>query len=107
MSTITASDIRDLESEAGVIASVIIHPEFVFYSEQLAPNHFTNKQNAYLYYAIRKLAQKNIGAIDAYNITNILNANPTTREIADSILPAQAIQEFIENASVIARNSFE
>lgn len=107
MSTITASDIRDLESEAGVIASVIIHPEFVFYSEQLAPNHFTNKQNAYLYYAIRKLAQKNIGAIDAYNITNILNANPTTREIADSILPAQAIQEFIENASVIARNSVE
>lgn len=78
-----------------------------FYSEQLTPHHFTNEQNGYMYYAIRELAKKGITQIDAYNITNILNARPATREKAESLLPIPAINDFIKNASVIARDSVE
>ena len=40
----TVDDIKNIESEAGVIASVILKPELTFYSEQLLPNHFTDEQ---------------------------------------------------------------
>lgn len=100
-------EISDVTSEAGVIASLIAHPEFVFYSEQLVPGHFTIDQNAYLYYAIRALAQKGIEKIDAYNITNMLNSKAATREKASSILSVSAIEEFIDNAANIARDTVE
>lgn len=38
-------DMSRVESEAGIIATLIHHPDFSFYSEQLLPNHFTNKEN--------------------------------------------------------------
>lgn len=100
-------DINDVGSEAGVIASAILRPELVFYSEQLTPHHFTNEQNGYLYYAICELAKRDISKVDAYNITNILNANAATREKAEKILPIPAINDFIANAPSIARESVE
>lgn len=102
-----ACDINDVASEAGVIASAILHPEYVFYSEQLTPHHFTHDQNAYMYYAICELVKRGIEQIDAYNITNILNANVATRDKASSILSIPAINEFIDNAPAIARNTIE
>ena len=107
MMIINVLDINDVSSEAGVIASAILNPDLVFYSEQLTPHHFTNEQNAYMYYAICRLARKNITKIDAYNITNVLNANSATREKADSILSIPAINDFIDNAQSIARTSIE
>lgn len=100
-------DISDIASEAGVIASIILKPELVFYSEQLTPHHFTNQQNGYMYYAVSELAKKDINEIDAYNITNILNSKAATRDRADSILSIPAINDFIENAPAIARASTE
>lgn len=100
-------DISDVTSEAGVIASIIMHPEFTFYSEQLTPHHFTNEQNGYMYFAICELAKKGIEKIDAYNILNCLNAFAATRDKADKILSIQAINDFIENAQSIARNTIE
>jgi len=102
-----AIDINDISSEAGVVASAILKPELVFYSEQLSPNHFTNEANAYMYYAICELAKRGVEHIDAYNITNALNAKAATRAKADTILSIQAINEFIENASTIARRTPE
>lgn len=104
---INVLDINDVTSEAGVIATLILNPEFVFYSEQLTPHHFTNEANAYMYYAISELAKKDVDKIDAYNITNILNNHASTKSKADSILSVQTINEFIENAQTIARHSVE
>lgn len=100
-------DINNVSAEAGVIASAILNPELVFYSEKLTPHHFTNEQNGYMYYAICELAKKNITQVDAYNITNILNANSATREKASTLLTIPAINDFIENAPSIARTTVE
>lgn len=105
--TIDICDINDVSSEAGVIASAILHPEFVFYSEQLTPHHFTNEQNGYMYHAICELVKMGITKIDAYNITNVLNSNAATREKAATILTVPAINDFIDNAVSIARNTVE
>ena len=39
------SDICDVPGEAGIVASLILHPEFYFYSEQLTPHDFTVEEN--------------------------------------------------------------
>lgn len=101
------ADIADVSAEAGVIATIVLHPDYVYYSEHLTPHHFTNEQNGYLYYAISELAKRGIMQIDAYNITNILNAHANTKAKAENILPIPVIKDFIANAQVIARHSIE
>lgn len=60
-----------------------------------------------MYHAICELAKKGIDRIDAYNITNVLNSHTATREKASSLLSIPAINDFIENAPSIARDSVE
>lgn len=105
-----SSDIKNIESEAGVIASILMNPELVFHSEQLRPNHFVNPQNAYVYYAVSELAKKNVDRVDAYNITNLLNARKGTHQVGEnvnSIVTLQSLQDLFEAAQFIARQSPE
>ena len=48
----TINTISSVESEAGIIATLIFHPEFSTFSEYLKPKHFTENDNAVLYQAI-------------------------------------------------------
>lgn len=99
-------DIKNIESEAGIIASIVMKPELTFYSEQLKPNHFSDSQNAYIYYAICELAKRGIEKVDAYNITNILNMKEATKKQTE-VITIQALNDLIEIAKVIARESVE
>lgn len=101
-----AADIKNIESEAGVIATVLNNPEYTFHSEELRPNHFSDTQNAYIYYAVCELAKRGIEKIDVYNITNILNAKESTRKQTDTIT-IPALSELIELSKIIARSSVE
>lgn len=101
---IRVEDINALESESGVIATLIRHPEFVFYSEQLLPNHFTNRENRCIYAAICELARKGITTIDPYNIIEVLNASESTRKFSDS-LTIDKLQELMDVSDAIARTS--
>lgn len=98
--------LASVECEAGILASLIHNPDFYFYSEQLLPNHFTNKENRVLYQAICELSRKCIRNIDTYNIIEVLNSNEALQRIAGSIT-VDSVEEFIENSSVIARHSVE
>lgn len=100
------SDIKSIEAEAGIIATVINDPEYTFFSENLKPNHFSDMQNASIYYAICELAKRGIKKIDAYNIINILNAKTATQKQAESIT-VPALNELIDFSSLIARTSSE
>lgn len=99
-------DINSLESESGVIASLIHNPEFSFYSEYLLPNHFVNKENRCVYTAICDLAKKGITTIDPYNIIEDLNSSEATRKYAE-ILSVEKLQELMDMSEVIARNTVE
>lgn len=101
-----ACDIKNIESEAGVVASVVLKPELTFYSEALRPNHFSDSQNAYVYYAVCELAKLGIEKIDAYNITNILNSKESTKKQTE-VLTIPALTELIDVAKLIARDSVE
>lgn len=96
-----------MSSEAGVVASLVFHPDYVYLAEQLNPQHFTNQQNSYLFYAIKKLEERNVKSIDAYNILNILRASPKLKNKVDNVLSERGVEEFISNAAPIARNTPE
>lgn len=95
----SVDDINSLESEAGIIASLIHKPDFIFYSEYLLPNHFTNKENRCVYTAIGDLVERGITTIDPYNIIESLNASEATRKYADE-LSIEKLNEQIGRAHV-------
>lgn len=99
-------DINSIESEAGIIASLVHNPEFSFYSEYLLPNHFTNKDNRCVYTAICELARKGITKIDPYNIIECLNSSEATRKYADE-LTVDKLQELVDMSDVLARSTVE
>lgn len=101
-----ADEINSIESEAGIIASLIHKPELSYYSEFLLPNHFTNKENRLIYMAICDLVKKGINHIDAYNIIEDLNSSDSTRKLADT-LSLEKLQELVEMSDVLCRNSIE
>lgn len=103
---ITAEDINSLDSESGIIASLIHQPELSFYSEYLLPRHFTNQENRYVYAAICDLARKGITTVDPYNIIEDLNSSESTRQFADQ-LSIEALKELVDMSDVLARNSVE
>lgn len=100
------SDIKDIEAEAGVVATIIKHPEFTFYSEDLRYTYFTDNINGRIYWSVQELAKRDIKTIDAYNIQNILSSNKFTAERAEEIT-LDILNDVIENASYISRDSPE
>lgn len=101
-----SDEIVRIESESGIIASLIRNPEFSFYSEHLLPNHFSDPDNRYVYTAICKLAQKGIGYVDPYNILEILNSEEATRRYANE-MSVERLQELVEMSDILARRSVE
>lgn len=101
-----SEDMARVESEAGIIATLIHHPDFSYYSEQLLPNHFTNEENRYIYQAICSLAREGIERIDPYNIIQALMSKEATRRFADE-LSIDQLYALMENSEHIGRNTVE
>lgn len=100
-------EIRAIESEAGIIASIIKHPEYTFYSEHLRYTYFTDIVNGYIYWAIQQLAKKDVVQADAYNIMNVLSGNKYTAERAEKEVTLEVLSDIISTSDYIARSSVE
>lgn len=99
-------DINDITSETGIVATLIRHPEYSFYSEELLPNHFSNRQNACMYLALTILARENIRQADAFNIISALHSSDATKRYADE-LDVDELQDFIDISQSVARDTIE
>lgn len=101
-----ASDIKNISAEAGVIASILLKPELVYFSEHLKPNHFSDPANAYIYYAVSSLVDQQVEKVDEYNIINYLNMKRGTSHVSDDlqrVISIQSLQDLFRNAGLIAR----
>lgn len=103
---VNVEDIVSIESEAGIIASLIHNPELYFYSEHLLPNHFTKKDNGYVYTAIKNLVQQGIMTIDPYNILESLESSSATRGYVRE-LSLDRLHELMDMSDSLARSSVE
>lgn len=106
MICIRAEDITRIDSEAGVLASLVYHPEFSLYSEALLPNHFFNKENRYIYTAICCLALRGVEHIDSYGILEALKSKESTAPFADE-LSIDLLNDFFDNSEALARHTLE
>ena len=61
-------NLSDIQSESGIIGTLIFHPEFVSHTDYLLPNYFCAMENGCFYEAIQELFKNGITNIDAYNI---------------------------------------
>lgn len=99
-------EICNLPAEAGIIATLINHPEFYFSNDLLTPHHFFNKENGFLFYAISELIKNGTRNIDVYNITMILESNKATIGEAKNIT-AESLFELIELNKEVCRDTTE
>lgn len=100
-------DIRDInskESESGIIATLIHHPDYYFHSEELLPNHFTVTENACVYGAISNLVKDGIENIDAYNICENINNADNMIQFRDSVT-IDMVKQFVDVSGVLCRSS--
>ena len=99
-------DLAQKNSEAGVLATLVHHPDYYYYSENLRPNHFSDTQNRVLYSAFEIMAKNGVSYVDAFNILEALNSTEATKKSAESISVEQ-LSEFIEMSEEIARHTVE
>lgn len=99
-------DLCSLDSEAGIIATLIRNPDFSFYSEYLLPGHFTEKTNSCVYTAITGLAKRGISTVDPYNIIEFLNSSEATRKFAEE-LTIDRLNELMDMCDILARHTPE
>lgn len=96
----------DNQSEAGVIATLVIHPEYILHSDHLKAGYFFNQDNGCIYWAISELYKQGIETIDAYNISNMIASNKAVKRTTEKYnLPS--MQEYIELCSMAARGSLK
>lgn len=99
-------DMSRIESEAGIIATLLHHPDYIYYSEQLLPNHFVNKENRIIYQAISSLAKSGVKTIDPYIIVQELQSKEATRRFAEDISVEQ-LYTLVESSDVLCRDNVE
>ena len=101
------SELSDIQSESGVIGSLIFHPEYILHSDTfLKARHFYNVENGCIYWAIHELINEGINNIDALNLSNKLNSNAGVKHTIEKYnLPS--VQEFVDLYKELARHSLE
>lgn len=99
-------ELSDIQSESGIIGTLMFHPEFILHTDYLKPNHFYSIENGCIYWSIQELYKDGITNIDAYNISNKIQSNPqVARTIEKYNLPS--VQEWCSLYKETARNSLE
>lgn len=100
------TELSDIQSESGVIGSLIFHPDFISHAEYLKPHHFYETDNGCIYWAILELYKEGVTNIDAYNISSKIQSHQGVQKAIEKYnLPS--IQEFVELYKTTARHTVE
>ena len=102
MLEINIEDLSDIQSESGIIGTLIYHPDYILHTDYLLPSHFYGIENACIYWSIQDLYKSGITNIDAYNISSKIQSQ---RTIDKYNLPS--VQEFMELYKETARHTIE
>lgn len=100
------STLSDTQAEAGVIATLFYHPEFILHSDYLKAKYFYNVENGCFYWALQELTKAGVDNIDALNLANMINSNVSVRRTIEAHNITD-LQEFISLAALAARGTLE
>lgn len=99
------SKISDIQAEAGVVATLMYHPEFILHTDYLKAGYFYDRFNGCIYWAVTELYKSGVDRIDVMNIENMLNSNSAVKRTVASY--HMNIQEFIDMAKYASRDTIE
>lgn len=101
---IRAEDLNRIDSEAGILATLVHHPDFAYHSEYLEPEHFSDSQNVILYRALKGMAQDGITKVDTFGLLEYIKRNdPDNSEQ----ITKDAVDSFINFSPNIARHTLK
>lgn len=100
------SEISDYKAEAGVVSTLIYHPEFILHSSYLHEKHFYNLDSACIYWAIRELYRQKITNINALNIEQMLDSNKAVKKKMQNY-NMLSLQEYIDLCFDTKRDTVE
>jgi replicative DNA helicase len=100
-------ELCDIESESGVIATLINRPDFLLYSDQLKQETFFDITNGCLFVAISDLYNVGIQNIDTYNLMNAINGNKQIKQQLGADFTKETVSEIITFSVHISRNTAE
>lgn len=98
--------ISDNQAEAGVIATLVYHPNFILHTDYLKASYFYNVENGCIYWAIQELYKNGVETIDAINITNMLNSNNAVKRKIEQYNLTN-MQDFINMSQYACRHTLE
>ena len=99
-------EVKDLNSEAGIVATLVVHPDYAFFSENLKPDYFTEPYNRMMYAGITSLACKGVTTIDKLSLINIFNATEIQTRYGVPYTQKD-LEQTLLYAPEIARNTVE
>lgn len=106
MVNLDIAELSDIQSESGIIGTVIFHPDFIAHADYFKEKYFYGVENGCIYWAIQELYKDGIENIDANNISVKLNSNKAVEKTISSYnLPD--IQESVELYKSQARDTLE
>lgn len=96
--------LSDTQAEAGIVATLVHHPEFILHSDALKAGYFHHVENGCIYWAIDQLFKSGVENIDAFNITNMLQSNNAVKKKMESVNMPD-MDDFIDLCSDAARHT--
>ena len=100
------SAISDIQAEAGIIATIIRHPEFVLNISYMKPGYFFSVENGCMYWCVQQLVEEGVTKIDALNLQTALNSNLAVKKKVEEFNLTN-IEEFVELSQYAARDTLE
>lgn len=101
------NNLVDQQAEAGVVATAIMHPEFLYdVSRYMSPSYFYDTSAGCIYWAVETLLNKGVKHIDAYNISAMLNSDEAVKNKIEEY-NINSIQDYIDACQPVVRDSVE
>ena len=100
------ADLSDIQSESGVIGTLMYHPDYILHTDYLSSSHFYGVENGSIYWAIQELYKEGITNIDAYNISTKIQSHKGVQHVIDKY-NVPSIQECMILYQETARHSLE
>ena len=96
---------KDTVSETGVIGTLLVHPQYIYLSEFLQPNHFYNRELGCVYYIIKSLLDKGIKEIDNFLVITEIEGNKSFKAIINEYANiSNDICEWLDDLKLVARS---
>ena len=99
------SELVDDAAEGGVLASLIYHPDYLLYDNNLQPRFFYRQENQVLYWGINELVSSGVTKIDPLNLRNVLYSNAGCQNVIEKY-GLTDLQQYISMAKVASRESY-